>query len=1119
MLELSYFYAIEKQTRPFIMRKTLLALILFNLLALTVAAQFYNGHQMQFGKNRVQFNNFYWNYFRYDRFDMYFNEGGTELAKYASEFAAKELSRVESIFDYNIDNRIIFVMYNKLSDFRQSNIGLITGTTENNIGGTFRIEKNKAFLFYEGDFEKLEQQITAAISQVLINEMVYGLQFRDNAANSTLINLPQWYVDGLVAYLSKGWDFETENKVKDGIVSGKYKKFNRLQGEDAAHAGHSFWKYISDVYGESVIPSILYLTKVNKNANSGFFYVVGASLKDLSAEWYYYYSDIYSEIESTTEAPATAPLKKRPRKNHVYQNMQINSTGNYISYVTNHMGKYKIWLYNTSTGKHKKILRREHKLEQITDYTYPVMAWHPSGRILTFIIEEKGRIVMYYYTFGERKMTKRNILYFDKIMDYSFSEDGSLIVLSGVKDGKTDIFVHSIAAGTNFQVTNDIADDFFPKFINNGSHIIFASNRSSDSLDAEMDKSRRGLTQDLFIYDYANRSNKLMRLADEKYVKKSRPFEVSRNKFISLNNQTGIVNRYMSEFDSTISFVDTTVHYRYFAETQPISNVKRNIIEQNYNKESNLLSEVIYDEGKYFMYMEDFDVEGVEVTEPPKTDFRIAETKKLRRADSINRIPVVMVTLDSLYNNQIVSGEDTVTIEMDMVDINNYIFEIERIAMYNEQFRSQDIHIEVVEEEVESEKKKLIYQKAFYQNYVVGQIDFGFLSQSYQTFTGGAVYFNPGMNLAFKLGTQDLFEDYKITAGLRLPLDFQSSEYLIGFETLKKRLNKQLFYHRQTFNNQSTDDIPFQVKNITNQVFGVFRYPFSQVTSVSATVGGRLDKTIYQSAGNSFTVQEALKQANIEKLWLNLKTEYVFDNTRSLGLNLPGGTRFKLFAEAYQMVNTPYDNLFVAGGDFRNYIQIHRNLIWANRLAFSGSTGSAALIYYLGGVDNWTNFSSRTPTFIPLSEIRITDNRNYAFQTVATNMRGFSQNIRNGSNFALINSELRWPIVRYIANYPLSNAFLENLQVIGFFDIGTAWTGVTPWSKENGYDLDVIYQGSLSSPTIIEIDAQRDPVVAGYGFGVRSQVLGYFVRLDWAWGIENQQVLPRVFYFSLALDF
>ncbi len=1077
---------------------------------------------MQFGKNRVHYNDFYWNYYRYDRMDFYYSEDGEKLARYAADFAQKELERIEAYFDYNIDQRIIFLIYNKLADYRQSNIGLVTGKTETNIGGTFQIDRNKAFIYFEGDFEKFEQQITGAIARVLVNEMIYGSRLRENASATTFINLPEWYVDGLVAYVSKDWDFDTENRVKDGIVSGKYKKFNRLQGEDAAFAGHSFWRYISEVYGPSVVPGILYLTKVNKNANTGFLYVVGATLKDLSAEWYAYYTDLYSGIEEQTDMASEGILKERPRKNRVYQNMAISPQGNFVAYVTNHMGKYKIWLYNDKTGKHKKILTREHKLDQITDYSYPILAWHPSGHVLTFIIEEKGGIVMYYKTFGEKKFTKRNILYFDKILNYSFSKDGSKIVLSAVKDGQTDIFVHSVAAGTDFQVTNDVADDFFPRFINDDKQIIFASNRSTDTLSTELDKPHRGFTQDLFIYDYASRSDKLMRLTDKKYVKKSEPFEIGNNQFVSLNNKSGIVNRYYSKFDSTISFVDTSVHYKYYAQTKPITNYSRNIIDHDYSSMSNLLGEIVFNKGRYYMFVNELDKGLIEndSLKVPETKFREQENQKLRKADSVSRINVVYVSLDSALKGPIVSGDDTVSIEMDLVDINNYLFEIERIQMLNEQFKNENINVRIVENEEEAEPPARIYQKAFYQDYLVSQIDFSFLSESYQTFTGGAVYYNPSMNLSFKLGSHDLFEDYKITAGLRLPLDFQSSEYLIGLEMLEDRWNKQFFYHRQTFNTETEDDDSYQVKNITNQVYGVFRYPFSQVTAVAITPGVRQDKTVYQPVGSLTTVEEALKKENLEKLWGTVKLEYIFDNTRSLGLNLPAGSRFKIFGEAYQMVNSPYDNLFVVGADFRNYIVIHRNLIFASRFATSSSLGSARLIYYLGGVDNWTNFSQKTETFIPLSEIRITDNANYAFQTVATNMRGFSQNIRNGSNFALINTELRWPIIRYIANYPLSNAFLENFQVVGFFDVGTAWSGLHPWSKQNGYDYDYVYQGDEDSPYLtIEIDAQRDPVVAGYGFGVRSQLLGYFIRLDWAWGIDDMQILPYVFYFSLALDF
>jgi len=1081
-----------------------------------LTAQFYNGHQMNFGKNRVQYNGFYWSYLRYERFDTYFSEYGQSIAEYTARFAEKELARIENLFDYTLDRRIIFIIYNKLSDFRQSNIGLVTGKSENNIGGVTQIDRNKVFIYFEGDYHKLEQQISGAIVQVLIAEMIYGLDLKQNLTSSTLINLPDWYIDGLIAYISKEWDIETENRVKDGILSGKYKKFSRLLGDDARYAGHSFWRYIAEVYGESVIPSILYLTKINKNANIGFLYVVGAPLKTLARDWKKYYTNLYSDYSDLSEIPAEGQIQERPHKRRVYQQIKINPNGKYIAYVTNQMGQYKIWLHNLETGKKQRILRKEHRLEQITDYSYPVLAWHPSGRILTFITEEEGGLKLYYYAFGEKIPEKRNLLYFEKVLDFSFSHDGSLLVLSAIKEGKTDIYVHNLAAGTNYQITNDIASDFNPRFINNSKQIIFSSNRRSDSLSVAQTDAKMSMTNDLFIYDYSTKDNQLMRLSDDSYVNKIQPLEVAHNQFISLSDKNGILNRYCSKFDSTINFVDTAIHYRYFAQTKPLTNYPRNILEHDYNRKTGTSAEIVFKKGRFYMFNRPFDSKANITGDLPETKFRSKLTKKLIKKDSIANIVIVEVPIDSVQDNRLVYLDDTVDFDKTEIDINNYIFEIERLNLYNSKLEEQNVNIRVVEEETEKEQKVRIYQEAFYQNYIVSQIDFSFLSESYQAFTGGAVYFNPGVNMLMKIGTHDLFEDYKVTGGIRLPLDFESSEYLLSFENLKKQLDRQYVFHRQVFKHYGGTENTEYIKTITNELSGIYRYPLSQVNAFVTTIGLRNDRNVYMYDLDVTKMPSILEKPDVHKLWGRLKGEYIFDNTRSLGINLYGGTRFKLFTEFYQQLNGKFDNLIVFGADFRHYLILHRNLIWANRFAASTSIGSSRLIYYLGGVDNWTNITPiRTPTFIPLYEIRIDETQNYVYQAVATNMRGFSQNIRNGNSFALINSEIRWPIIRYLINRPLSNAFLQNFQVIGFFDIGTAWSGLHPWSGRNAYDNDIIQQG----PILIEIDADREPVVAGYGFGLRSQLFGYFVRLDWAWGIENMQVLPRVFYLSLCLDF
>jgi hypothetical protein len=231
-------------------------------------------------------------------------------------------------------------------------------------------------------------------------------------------------------------------------------------------------------------------------------------------------------------------------------------------------------------------------------------------------------------------------------------------------------------------------------------------------------------------------------------------------------------------------------------------------------------------------------------------------------------------------------------------------------------------------------------------------------------------------------------------------------------------------------------------------------------------------------------------------------------------VNIYYGTRFKLFGEYYRQLNASKSDMIVVGADYRKYVPIHRELIWANRFAASTSFGPTRLLYYLGGVDNWMGYLFNSSNMFDRS-IPIDPKVNYGFQALATDMRGFRQNIRNGTSFALINSEIRWPFVRYIVGHPLRSNFLNSLQIVGFGDIGTAWSGKSPWSSNNAYDQQVYTNG----PVKVTLESNRKPIVKGFGAGLRAQLLGYFIRADWAWGIENEYILPKIFYLSFSLDF
>ena len=92
-----------------------------------------------------------------------------------------------------------------------------------------------------------------------------------------------------------------------------------------------------------------------------------------------------------------------------------------------------------------------------------------------------------------------------------------------------------------------------------------------------------------------------------------------------------------------------------------------------------------------------------------------------------------------------------------------------------------------------------------------------------------------------------------------------------------------------------------------------------------------------------------------------------------------------------------------------------------------------------------------------------------------------------------------------------------SVQIIGFGDIGSAWTGLHPYSEENEFNQQEVSSGGGSVSVIIRNN--REPIIWGYGAGLRSRILGYFVRADFAWGVDDGVVQPMVFYLSLNLDF
>ncbi len=1100
----------------FFLRLVVVAFLLVCMAPTLANAQFYQGYQMNFGKNRLQYNDLFWTFYRQSRFDVYSYQGGQELGDFVRKAAGEHLDDIERRLDYKLDGRVQFIVFNKLSDMRQSNIGLVTEEPFN-IGGTTKIVGNKIFLYFTGDHAQLQEQISYGLAQIMINQILYGGDIKNALQNAALLTLPDWYITGLCAYLSKPWDATIDDRVRDGIINNTYTKFSRLTGEDARYAGQSVWAFIADKFGDASLSNLLYMTRVNRNIESAFLFVLGINSRGLSGAWYDYYNVRYAQ---DTVKRITPMSSMRMGKAAVKQNYQIklSPSGDRLAWVSNDHGKYAVRVVDLSTNKRTTIKRKGYRsVEHLTDVSFPVLAWSPDGKTVSLVCEEVGKVWLEQFDLEKKESNKSQIFNIDKVLDMAYSDNGKLLVMSAVVKGQSDVFVYNTQSRTMDNITNDRYDDFNPRFVQGSRKIVFASCRLSDSIAVSRKDTLPGMTHtDLFLYDYKGKAPVLQRITATQNINESMPTELDSSHLVFISDANGVRNRYIAHLDSILSFVDTIEHYRDKIDVWPVTDYSQGIISQDINAKRTKMAQFHYIEGKVRMVIVDApSTSRLESTSLQETPFRLKQKLAGMTSDAADRVqkPVVIDVRSPMPGLDLKNTSSTPYFQNEFQYLSTVADTINRNGQQAAVASKDSIYPPSIKKQPGVLKRN--YNTAFGSSYLQLQLDNSLLSPTYQLYAGGGpVTFGSGMNLKASIAINDLFEDYRITGAIKTSNDFRTLGYYISVENLKHRLDKQLTFYREgrmyTFDGSNT-----KIRVQTNELRYQLKYPFSEVSSVRTTFGFRSDRAVYLS-----TDIQNLQVPNYYDNYLTFKTEYVFDNTISRGLNLYQGIRFKAFFEIMQEDDLTFENnipktiklnkpMYAPGFDFRHYQKIHRDIIWANRIAAATSLGEGKIVYYLGSTDSWSK-----PQFN--YSIPIDNSQNYAFQALATNLRGFQQNIRNGNSFAVINSELRIPVFKYLMSRPIKSDFIKNFQVIGFCDAGSAWTGKSPWAAANSLNSNVIE----SPPFTITLVNQRQPIVAGYGYGLRSRLLGYFARLDWAWGFENGKTnKPRMLYFSLGMDF
>lgn len=1097
--------------RPGLARPAGSVLLLAGLLAAGPAARAQTA-QEPFGRVRIQYKNFDWLQFSTQNFTVYYYAGGEANARHAAEYAEKELQRITGLIGYYPYSKTTIMLFNSVGDLRQSNVGLPSEKYTSG-GETALARSTKVQLAFQGTQTQFKQELSGRITEVLLNDMMYGGSLKEVIQSTYLLQLPNWFIDGASAYAAQGWSVEMDDYMRTMLQEHEGNRPAPFFVRNPELAGQSVWNYIAERYGYTSIQNILNLTRITRDVEVGISSSLNVPYKVFLKDWLAYYRQLNAQpLTPFQELDDRNSLAGRNRRNVLYSQPVLSPNGQRLAYVQNDRGRYRVLVVNQN-GRGKDVLHRGgYKTpDQQVETRLPLLAWRGNGQVAV-VEEQRGQLVLQLREangglgnlaarlkgllprFGRRTSLFSS---FSQVTALSYAPDGKSAVFSGVRQGQSDLYLLRAGSRAPEKITNDVFDDVEPVFMPDGQSIVFSSNRWLDSAGTARGSFASVVNNyDLYRYHLDGRAQPVEVLVST-ISNESRPRALSNDEILFVSEESGVRSIYRYSFSTR--------------DYQPVSSFLAGVQDFDYNATTGALGLTATADGRsnaylYPSYALPADLKlsktarqeiledrsrPVKAAAPNRPGPTVARAQGTAPADAAPAAPAPKAA-DKAADNR--------------VNPNNYEFD--------EDIPASRAQTPAVARRRAATVVALPKAAAAEAPTLAGPFRYGTpfsIDNVVSTLTADPLL---GLGFSAQVNMSDLMEDHRIQAGIFALTDLRTSNIFAEYTNLKHRYDWSIRYQKQAYFPDLNGNADVRLRYGRHEIAPTIAYPLTH--NLSVRLGPRfvnVSRRLYSDLANTFDVNTN---------YLGGEAELVFDNSVITGINMLQGTRMKAGINQLRDLsgnNSGFTKLTV---DLRHYQKLHRQLIWANRASFGQyiGGGSTPPFFRLGGMDNWLNADFTDSRYITengnqVSESTQLDPTQMFYQQFVTNLRGYDYSKRVGRKYVLFNSELRLPIVQYFSRRPIESGFFRNLQLTAFGDMGTTYSGSNPFSVNNSNNTRTPSQGGFSA-TVINF---TNPLLYGYGAGIRTTMLGFYVKGDVAWGREQYTTNGPKIYATLGYDF
>lgn len=847
------------------------------------------GRAWGFGKNKVQYKEFHWLYIQSPHFDIYYYEGGRDLAEFTASAAEKAYLRISFDLKYQLKKRVPVIVYNSIGDFQQTNV--VPMILEEGVQGFTEQFKNRVVVQFNGSWKEFRELINHELTHAFTNDMLYGGAIGSLLTRQTFFQLPLWVAEGFAEFSSKGWDTEADMVIRDATINDYIIPLEQAGGYLVYKEGQSVMNYIAHTYGREKVGELIQNCRLKRNIDKALKVTLGLDLERLNKKWVHQLKkDYWPEIGHRKEGREVARQLTDHTKDGSYLNLKpaFSPQGDRIAFFSDRRDYTDIYLISSINGEILGRLvkgERSGGLEELHSFRSGI-CWSPDGRMIGFVAKSKGQEALCLLRVDKKRIVKKYNLGLDGLFSPSWSPKGDLIALSGLKDGQSDIYLLSLSDGLLQKATDDRFDDREPCWSPDGGMICFSSDRDSSSVDASLGQ------YDLFVYQ-------LKRGVVER-ITKSPADDISPSwsslgeKIIFVSDRNGTYNLYEVNLDS--EFVS------------PLTNFLTGCFSPSVSPDGKRIVTSLFSKGGWDLY----------ILEDPKPLSELEPTPSMAQGEKEPPPPQPV--------SEIPSSSPRVDLKMESLE--TYVF-----------YPPSEQEAESAPEESTTAQPETTSYKLPSGEYKTKRYKTRFTADLVMATLGYDTYW--GLQGESFIWISDILGNHSILLASDFYYSLTESNIFLSYTYLPHRCDYGggIFHYKEYYLDEWD-------RLFSDRVYGInllLSYPFSKFTRADLELMEvAVDRTYYDPPyDDSFTrvLLAGIDLTNDTVLWgytgpVNGARSYL---------------RFELSPPG--MKNSLH--FYTLEGDYRRYLHFLKRYGFAFRLSAGGSWGEDPQRFYLGGVENW----------------------------------------------------------------------------------------------------------------------------------------------------------------------